>query len=181
VDALKLCPQLKLVHVATWRAGDEHWDYHENPDIVTCKACLDPYRNESKKIISIFRAACPRVEKASIDESFLDLSAMVHERLLKRFPVLALPPPFNDPLKNLSLPPEDLEIKWAGSHLLELAEDSGGSLDWDDVGMGVAAEIVEEVRGTVRKVLGYTCSAGIAQNKLLAKLGSGYKKPGQQV
>ncbi|PUU74742.1 hypothetical protein B9Z19DRAFT_1132677 [Tuber borchii] len=182
VDALKLCPQLRLVHVATWRAGDEHWDYHENPDIATSKACLDPYRNESKKIMSIFRAACPRVEKASIDESFLDLSAMVHERLLKRFPVLALPPPDNDPSENLPLPPEGLEIKWAGSHLLELAEDSGGCglLDWDDVGMGVAAEIVEEVRGSVRKELGYTCSAGIAQNKLLAKLGSGYKKPGQQ-
>ena len=169
------------MHVATWRAGDEHWDYRENPDIATSKACLDPYRNESKKIMSIFRAACPRVEKASIDESFLDLSAMVHERLLKRFPVLALPPPYNDPSENLPLPQEGLGIKWAGSHLLELAEDSSGPLDWDDVGMGIAAEIVEEVRGSVRKELGYTCSAGIAQNKLLAKLGSGYKKPGQQV
>ncbi|PWW78545.1 DNA/RNA polymerase [Tuber magnatum] len=180
VDALKACPQLKLVHVATWRAGDEHWDYRENPDIVTCKACLDPYRNESKKIISIFRAACPRVEKASIDESFLDLSVMVHERFLKWFPVLALPPPYNDPSENLPLPPKGLEVKWAGSHLPELAEDCGGQLDWDDVGMGIAAEIVEEVRGSVRKDLGYTCSAGIAQNKLLAKLGSGYKKPNQQ-
>ncbi|CUS09821.1 unnamed protein product [Tuber aestivum] len=180
-DALKACPQLKLVHVATWRAGDERWDYRENPDIVTCKACLDPYRNESKKIISIFRAACPRVEKASIDESFLDLSVMVYERLLKRFPVLALPPPYNDPSENLALPPKGLEVKWAGSHLLEFAEDSDGQLDWDDVGMGIAAEIVEEVRGSVRKELGYTCSAGIAQNKLLAKLGSGYKKPNQQV
>ncbi|RPA92566.1 DNA/RNA polymerase [Choiromyces venosus 120613-1] len=181
-DALKLCPQLKLVHVATWRAGDEHWDYRENPDIVTCKACLDPYRNESKKIISVFRAACPRVEKASIDESFLDLSVMIHERLLKRFPVLALPPPYNDPTENLPLPPEDLEINWAGSHLLELAEDreGDGQLDWDDVGMGIAAEIVDEIRASVRRELGYTCSAGIAQNKLLAKLGSGYKKPNQQ-
>ena len=131
--------------------------------------------------MSIFRATCSRVEKASIDESLLDSSAMVHERLLKRFPVLALPPPYNDPSENLPLPPEGLEIKWAGSHLLELAEDSGGPLDWDDVGMGVAAEIVEEVRGSVRKELGYTRSAGIAQNKLLAKFGSGYKKPGQQV
>ncbi|CAZ83435.1 unnamed protein product [Tuber melanosporum] len=180
VDALKVCPQLKLVHVATWRSGDEHWGYRENPDIVTCKACLDPYRIESKKIMSIFRAACLRVEKASIDESFLDLSVMVHERLLKRFPVLILPPPHNDPAEKLPLPPEGLEIKWARSHLLELAEDCDEQLDWDDVGMGVAAEIVEEVRTSVRKELGYTCSAGIAQNKLLAKLGSGYKKPNQQ-
>jgi len=81
---------------------------------------------------------------------------MVHERLLKRFPVLALPPPYNDPSENLRLLPRGLEVKWVRSHLLELAEDSGGPLDWDDVGMGVAAEIVEEVRRSVRKVLGYT-------------------------
>ena len=60
---------------------------------------------------------------------------------------------YNDPSEYLPLPPEGLEIKWAGSHLLELAEDSGGLLDWDDVGMGVAAEVVEEVRGSVRKEL----------------------------
>lgn len=169
------------MHVATWQAGDSHWAYRDNPNIASCKACLDPYRAESKKIVSVFRAACPRVEKASIDESFLDLSAMIHERLVERYPALALPPPYNDPTENLPLPPQDVGVEWAGSHLLELEEGWESALDWDDVAMGIAAEIVNEVRGSVRREVGYTCSAGIAQNKMLAKLGSGFKKPNQQV
>ena len=48
-----------------------------------------------------------------------------------------------------------MRLSGPGPHLLELAEDSGGLLDWDDVGMGVAAEVVEEVRGSVRKELGW--------------------------
>lgn len=158
-----------------------HWAYRENPSIVSCKACLDPYRLESKKILSIFRGACSRVEKASIDESFLDLSVMVHARLLALYPDLVLPPPYSDPTENLPLPPQDVELNWGGSHLLERGEEYDGIVDWDDVGMSIAAEIVNKVRGEVKEKLGYTCSAGVAQNKMLAKLGSGYKKPNQQV
>jgi DNA polymerase eta len=106
---------------------------------------------------------------------------MIHERLIERYPMLALPPPYNDPTENLPLPSRGVEVGWAGSHLLELAEEWGAGVDWDDAAMGIAAEIVEEVRASVRRELGYTCSAGIAQNKMLAKLGSGFKKPNQQV
>ena len=35
--------------------------------------------------------------------------------------------------------------------------------------------------GQVRRKLGYSCSAGVAHNKLLAKLGCGLHKPNQQV
>src|SRR4051812_42743066 len=28
-EALKLCPELRLQHVATWKEGDERWAYHE--------------------------------------------------------------------------------------------------------------------------------------------------------
>lgn len=106
---------------------------------------------------------------------------MVYERLLTRYPNLALPPPYNDPTENLPLPPQEVELGWGGSHLLELSEEWDGTVDWDDVGMAIAAEIVNEIRGKVKEKLGYTCSAGVAQNKMLAKLGSGYKKPNQQV
>lgn len=177
-DALKRCPQLRLVHVATWRAGDMHWAYHPSPCMALHKACLDPYRLESKKILALFRSACPRVEKASIDESFLDLSAMVHAELVRRWPALAVCAG-GDPLEMLPLP--EGEVDWAGSCVLEKEEGEEGVLDWDDVVMAVAAEIVAAVRERVRVEIGYTCSAGIAGNKMLAKLGSGYKKPNSQV
>ena len=58
--------------------------------------------------------------------------------------------------------PEGLGVRWAGSHLLELAEDSGGPLGWDHVRIEVAAKIVEEARRSARNMPGYTTrSAGI--------------------
>lgn len=106
---------------------------------------------------------------------------MIHERLLTRYPNLTLPPPYSDPTENLPLPPQGVKLDWGGSHLLELGEECDETVDWDDVGMAIAAEIVNEIREEVKKKLGYTCSAGVAQNKMLVKLGSGYKKPNQQV
>lgn len=47
--------------------------------------------------------------------------------------------------------------------------------------MYIAAEMIREVRKEVEEKLGYTCSAGIARNKMLAKLAAGWKKPNQQV
>ena len=39
---------------------------------------------------------------------------------------------------------------------------------------------IAELRDAVQKQLGYSCSAGIAHNKLLAKLCSGLNKPAKQ-
>lgn len=60
----------------------------------------------------------------------------------------------------------------------EYTEDA--PLDWDDVCLAFAAEVVTNIRKQVRTELKYTCSAGIARNKMLAKLASGYKKPNNQ-
>jgi len=40
---------------------------------------------------------------------------------------------------------------------------------------------MERVRGEVEKELGYTTSAGISHNKILAKVCSAFKKPRAQV
>jgi DNA polymerase eta len=47
--------------------------------------------------------------------------------------------------------------------------------------MYLAAEMIQKTRREVEEKLGYTCSAGIARNKMLAKLAAGWKKPNQQV
>ncbi|KAF8938612.1 DNA-directed DNA polymerase eta rad30 [Haplosporangium gracile] len=51
---------------------------------------------------------------------------------------------------------------------------------WAELQILKAAEYCNEIRQTVKDELGYTCSAGIANNRLLAKLGSGMNKPFQQ-
>jgi DNA polymerase eta len=187
VEARKLCPDIVLQHVATWKLGDDKWAYHpeQPPDIATHKACLDPYRTEGIKIRKCIKRVLPddmqRVEKASIDEVYLDLSAQVHAVLLERYPELRGPPPYEDPSERLPRPPTTV-LDWAADALVETGLEDGEDKDpdWDDVCLVIGSEIVRDVRRTVWEELGYTCSAGVARNKLLAKLGSSYKKPNQQ-
>ncbi|KAJ9155371.1 Sister chromatid cohesion protein Eso1 [Pleurostoma richardsiae] len=186
-DAKKLCPELICQHVATWREGDEKWAYHDDAaaNIATHKVSLDPYRLQSRRILALIKEILPsdlqKVEKASIDEVFLDLSAHVHSLLLERFPELCNPPPYDDPTERLPLPPVSA-LDWQTDALVDLedVEAETEDPDWDDIAMLIGSEIVRGVRTAVREKLHYTCSAGIANNKMLSKLGSGHKKPNQQ-
>lgn len=49
-----------------------------------------------------------------------------------------------------------------------------------DERMRVAATVVHEIRSSIMKELQITCSAGIAKNKLLARIASNLNKPNQQ-
>jgi DNA polymerase eta len=187
-EAKRLCPELIMQHVATWREGDEKWAYHEDAfkNISSQKVSLDPYRLESRKILNSIKNALPapplqKVEKASIDEVFLDLSSQVHSILLERYPELHGPPPYDDPTENLPSPPTTA-LDWTTDALVDLdtMETENDDPDWDDITMLIASEIVRHVRASIREQLKYTCSAGIAHNKMLAKLGSAYRKPNQQ-
>lgn len=186
-EALKQCPELIMQHVATWKEGDEKWAYHEDSfaNMATHKVSLDPYRLESRRILKCIKDALPekeqRVEKASIDEVFMDLSAQVHTILLERYPILRGPPPYDDPTEPLPKVPTTV-LDWAADALVETGMEDGEDKDpdWDDVCMVIASEIVRDVRKHIKDTLHYTCSGGVARNKMLAKLGSGYKKPNQQ-
>ncbi|KAL8716386.1 MAG: hypothetical protein Q9220_000293 [cf. Caloplaca sp. 1 TL-2023] len=187
-EAKKLCPNLIMQHVATWREGDARWAYHEDAfaHIATHKVSLDPYRLESRRILSCIKNALPpppiqRVEKASVDEVFLDLSAQVHSILLERYPELSGPAPYDDPTENLPRPPTTA-LDWDTDALVDLDnhETEDDDPDWDDITMLIGSEIIRSVRSAVWKHLKYTCSAGIACNKMIAKLGSAHKKPNQQ-
>ncbi|KAN0066523.1 N-acetyltransferase eso1 [Thecaphora frezii] len=94
-EALKKCPELRLVHVATYAHGSNQAGYHDDPKPETHKVSLDPYRKESNKILAIFKRTCPSgaVEKASIDESYFDLTVEVRKLMVERFPHLKQVPP----------------------------------------------------------------------------------------
>ena len=185
-EAKKLCPNLIMQHVATWREGDDKWAYRDDAaaNIATDKVSLDHFRLESRKILGVIKEALPadlqKVEKASIDEVFMDLSAQVHSLMLNRFPELSNPPPYDDPTEALPLPAMTA-LDWQADALIDLDEEQESSdPDWDDVAILLGSEIVRDVRARIRQTLGYTCSAGIACNKVVSKLGSGYKKPNGQ-
>lgn len=187
-EAKKLCPDLIMQHVATWKEGDEKWAYHKDAfaQIATHKVSLDPYRLESRRILACIKDVLPappiqKVEKASIDEVFLDLSAQIHSILLERYPELSGPPPYDDPTESLPRPPSTA-LDWNTDALVDLdtAETEDDDPDWDDITMLIGSEIVRSVRAAILERLKYTCSAGIAKNKMIAKLGSAHKKPNQQ-
>ncbi|POS72209.1 DNA polymerase Eta [Diaporthe helianthi] len=183
-QAKELCDNLICQHVATWREGQEHWAYRDDHDVSTDKVSLDPYRLQSRKILALIKESLPqdlqKVEKASIDEVFLDLSAQVHAILLDRFPDLRIPP-YDDPTERLPMPPVTA-LDWKADALIDLddTETEMDDPDWNDVALLIGSEIVRDVREAIRAQLKYTCSAGVASNKMLSKLGSGYKKPNGQ-
>ena len=177
-----------MQHVATWKEGDEKWAYHKDAfaHIGTHKVSLDPYRLESRRILACIRDVLPapplqRVEKASVDEVFLDLSAQIHSILVERYPELGGPPPYDDPTECVPRPPSTA-LDWTTDALVDLdnTESEDDDPDWDDIAMSIGSEIIRSVRAAIRERLKYTCSAGIARNKMVAKLGSAHKKPNQQ-
>lgn len=177
-----------MQHVATWKEGDEKWAYHKDAfaHIATHKVSLDPYRLESRRILACIKDVLPappiqRVEKASVDEVFLDLSAQIHSILLDRYPEISGPPPYDDPTEFLPRPPTTV-LDWNTDALVDLdaSETEDDDPDWDDITTLLGSEIVRSVRAAILESLRYTCSAGIARNKMIAKLGSAHKKPNAQ-
>ncbi|KZW03683.1 DNA/RNA polymerase [Exidia glandulosa HHB12029] len=186
-DAKQKCPDLVVVHVATFREGDPEPGYWPNPNTLTHKVSLDHYRRESAKIIAVFKEIIPEaeIEKASIDEAFVDFSIPVRNTLLERYPILAeVPEDLDTPL------PPAPAIDWGDlSAVVPVnpeADEAGPSTTpepaptWHDVALSIGAELMAKVRKEVLERLGYTMSAGISRNKFLAKLSASYKKPNSQ-
>ncbi|XP_042512206.1 DNA polymerase eta isoform X2 [Macadamia integrifolia] len=158
-EAKKVCPQIHLVQVPVARG----------------KADLNLYRNAGSEVVSILSRK-GRCERASIDEVYLDLTDAAETMLSEN-------------------PPEMLEAvddEVLKSHVLGLDEDEGkevenvrewfcrSSAEHRDKLLACGAIIVADLRMQVFKETQFTCSAGIAHNKMLAKLASGMNKPAQQ-
>ncbi|KAF7587978.1 DNA-directed DNA polymerase eta rad30 [Aspergillus hancockii] len=206
-EAQKLCPDIVLQHVATFREGEGgKWAYREDAykHISTDKVCLDPYRAESRKILKVIKEHLSRwhadlaeggeklgfqvqirqagVEKASVDEVFIDLSPLVYGVLLQRYPELRNGPDGDDRIVLLPRP-STTALQWNQTDCLVDLDENETEVDdpdWDDIVMLIGSEIVRSVRTALWDKLSYTCSAGIAKNKMMAKLGSACNKPNKQ-
>ncbi|KZV46344.1 DNA polymerase eta [Dorcoceras hygrometricum] len=158
-EAKKICPEIQLVQVPVARG----------------KADLNVYRNAGSEVISILSRK-GRCERASIDEVYLDLTEAA-ETMLTEHP--------NGLLDLIN--EEALRSHVLGLHLDGL-NDRDCVREWflmnngdhRDKLLACGALIVAELRLEVLKETEFTCSAGIAHNKMLAKLTSGMHKPAQQ-
>ncbi|PBK75521.1 DNA/RNA polymerase [Armillaria solidipes] len=196
-DAKQRCPDLVVVHVATYKEGEKEPGYWDNVDSRTHKVSLDYYRRESMKVLGMFNEHLPdaEIEKASIDEAFIDFTKPVREILFRRYPYLSAIPTDSPDGMDTPLPPAP-SISWGkadflipvdpstsvdqepGSHATLSEEDIQST--WHDVALSIAAELMGQVREDIKTKLGYTLSAGIARNKFLAKLTASYRKPNSQ-
>lgn len=61
-----------------------------------------------------------------------------------------------------------------------MSEEDRKAYKKSDIRLLIAASIVTEIRNAVKEKTGYECSAGIAHNKILAKLVCGINKPNKQ-
>lgn len=197
-SAQEKCPELIVGHAAVFKKGESHWQYlNKLPDQAIHKVSLDPYRRELRKIIKILKRECDLVEKASVDECYLDFGRLVYAKLMDLFPELL------DLTPNQSLPPipEILpgSLHWVGEIMptlkeeqerIEQAAESEGDMkkeefnpevyDWDDICILIGSQIMYKIRAEVFKELKYTTSGGLASSKPVAKLAGGYIKPDMQ-
>lgn len=165
--AREKCPNLIVGHAAVFIKGDSHWLYLDSEaDQLAQKVLLDPYRRELRKIMKLLARLCDLVEKASVDECFLDLGRLVYARILEAFPEVEgcteLPVLSNVP------------FRWQGHIEGELVE------DWDDVCFLIGSQLLFEFRMAIYKELKYTTSGGLGLTKSTAKLGGGLRKPDAQ-
>lgn len=125
----------------------------------------------------VYRAVADgnKEERASIDESFIDFTRPVRERLLERYPFLTevppegaetpLPPPPPicwDGLGNVipvnpDTEPSDTEATLPAGE--EDQEDAASQPTWHDVALSIAAELMQTARDVIREQLGYSTSA----------------------
>nr|XP_019949051.1 PREDICTED: DNA polymerase eta [Paralichthys olivaceus] len=177
-DAKKLCPDLQVARVRESRG----------------KADLTHYREASVEVIEVMSRFAV-IERASIDEAYMDLTAAVQQRLkdmankqiephlLRMTYIQGYPqssPELQASTEDSVLDKEEQRSKGLQQWLASLPVLLTGAQSSAELQLTVGALIVEEMRAAVEKHTGFRCSAGISHNKVLAKLACGLNKPNRQ-
>eukprot|EP01060_Flectonema_neradi_P000213 TRINITY_DN10148_c3_g1_i1.p1 TRINITY_DN10148_c3_g1~~TRINITY_DN10148_c3_g1_i1.p1 ORF type:complete len:479 (+),score=73.33 TRINITY_DN10148_c3_g1_i1:74-1510(+) len=154
-EARELCKDIILVQVESKRG----------------KADLQKYRDASKKVFSILTSTKCVVERLSIDEGFLDVTSVAQSKLkdAAKYQFIETEPSQKEDFHQKNLPPNTLLYGLQDHEFTE-----------DEYPYFVAAQVAHTIRTEIRETLGYTCSCGIANNKVLAKLATGHNKPNGQ-
>lgn len=158
-EAKEKCPNIQLPSVPCHRG----------------KADISKYRDAGKEVARVLQRFTALLERASIDEAYLDISVPVRERLK----TLNIGSVTKETLPNTFVLGYD-SIEEFMSDVLTGGADSI-DFDFEDAKqLLVGAVIVSEIRAAVYEETGFRCSAGIAHNKILAKLVCGMNKPNKQ-
>ncbi|XP_058797700.1 DNA polymerase eta [Phymastichus coffea] len=162
-EAKEKCPDINLAIVPALRG----------------KADTSKYRSAGREVIAVLKKHCNLVERASIDEAYLDITQIIDDQLAQGM------------FEN-----EDLQNELQNTYVVGYSEngvnneeqrtkgiDCWLSLSSEDVQiqrLALAGAFVEKLRKDICEVTTFKCSAGISFNKILAKLACGLHKPNRQ-
>ncbi|CAF3699534.1 unnamed protein product [Rotaria sp. Silwood1] len=158
-QAKELCPDFHVFHVQE----------------VNGKANLTRYRDASADVFRVFNANFKLVEKASIDEAYIDLTEEVQKLKDKKLQ-LTISDFSTTHLAGFTTKTEDERIELLNRWLNDCQLDD----EKRNYDLLLGAYLVEQIRKKVKDETGFFCSAGIARNKILAKLCCGFNKPKKQ-
>uniref|UniRef100_A0A8C2ZGJ7 DNA polymerase eta n=1 Tax=Cyclopterus lumpus TaxID=8103 RepID=A0A8C2ZGJ7_CYCLU len=177
-DAKTLCPDLQVA-----RVRESHG-----------KADLTHYRDASVEVIEVMSRFAV-IERASIDEAYMDLTTAVQQRLknmadkqiephlLKATYIQGYPqtsPEQEASAEDAALDKEELRSRGLQQWLASVPVSLLGEQSPAELQLTVGALIIEEMRAAMEKDTGFRCSAGISHNKVLSKLACGLNKPNRQ-
>ena len=114
---------------------------------------LKKYREASDNIYRVLRSFCPLVEKLCLDENFIDATEKINSSLITE-----------ETLAGHTFQPVDKENCSCGCKQRLI----------------LGSRLAQEMRDRLHQELGITSCAGVAHNKLLAKLAGALNKPNQQ-
>ncbi|SPP76404.1 DNA polymerase eta [Drosophila guanche] len=175
-EAKELCPEIVLCEVPNIRE----------------KADTGKYRDAGKEVANVLQRFTQLLERASVDEAYLDITDTVNLRMKQlQSGAFALKPQelvntFAVGYTNIGDYVNKITNRFANPYIdderFQLAYDQNDlpAVRQSDIRLLIGASIAGEVRAAVKKDTGYDCSAGIAHNKILAKLAAGLNKPNKQ-
>lgn len=154
-EARAKCPRIHLPHVPLIGPGASAEATQETEMV---KVSLARYRKASTAVFAILKRMCSSVERASIDEAYLDLTDVCSD------------------------------VNTAEHEALEAAAAAQSTVagrGWTpssehDYQLAAASELMDRIRATIKHELGYSCSAGIAHCKSIAKRVASFNKPNGQ-
>lgn len=167
-EAKKMCPQLCLAKIPEKRG----------------KADLSNYRKASADVMAVLSRFSKIIEKASIDEAFIDITSIVHKRIsdfnFNRVQSDNLRQTHIAGIANKGLKSEESQVLNSNSESSDenkqVDEDTEplGLEKWlegegnrEELSLAVGAMVTMEIREAVYQETGFTCSAGISHNKVI--------------
>eukprot|EP00435_Cladocopium_sp_Y103_P006293 s3560_g2.t1 len=179
-EAKKACPEIILVQVPT----------------AFGKADLQIYKEAGDAVVELLAQKCDATEKRSVDEVAIDITSE-SQRLLSTldFAELRGRAQRATHLADSALSKAAANVSRSEArqgHQKQQARNVSELADgWEEVFQRFSSDltvqrliagavVVNDLRAEVESMLGFTCSGGVATNKILAKLGCGLHKPNQQ-